>query len=76
METVKTQSHRVSDDVPCGGTDQGITDTRSPKERIRLRIRRSRAYSEVNAMPSIAEAGVRIAAVVMLIALCLQAIHR
>jgi hypothetical protein len=47
-----------------------------PKEPIRPSMNRMHTHSKVNAMPSVAEAVVRIAALVMLIALCFQAIHK
>ena len=76
MESAKTQAHQTSSDVLGKRAEQEITNAPNPKERPRSRIRRNRSHSEVSAMPSVAEALVRIASAVMLIALCFQAIHR
>ena len=59
-----------------GAADQDIRKNLTPKERIRSRVRRTRYHAEANAMPSVAEVFVRIATVVMLIVLCIQAAHR
>jgi cytochrome c-type biogenesis protein CcmH/NrfG len=76
MEASEIELYRGSRDVLREEADQRMTNARVSKERIALRIRRSRQQGEVNAMPSVAEIVVRIAGVIMLIALCVQAIHR
>lgn len=53
-------------------TYTGVTP---PKERISRRIRRKR-QAEARQVPSIAEIAVRMAAVLTVIVLCLQAVHR
>jgi hypothetical protein len=76
METSETETYRGSRDVLREEADHEMTNARVSKERIALRIRRSRRQAEVNAMPSVAEIVLRVAGVVMLIALCVQAIRR
>ena len=75
MEKSEPEAHRGSNELVRGPAGHMILNV-TPKERIRSRIRRRCSHSEVNVVPSVAEALVRIASIVMLIALCLQAIHR
>jgi hypothetical protein len=76
MENSETHANRVSSGILHGAADQDIRKNLTPKERIRSRVRRTRYHAEANAMPSVAEVFVRIATVVMLIVLCIQAAHR
>jgi hypothetical protein len=76
METSEIETYWGSRDVLREEADHEMTNARASKERIGLRIRRSPRQADVDAMPSVAEIVVRIAGVVMLIVLCVQALHR
>ena len=55
--------------------DHTPTYALTPKDRILRRIRRLRR-AETPQVPSIAETAVRMAAILMVVALCLRALHR
>jgi len=75
MGNSETERHPVPNENPLETADRASANARTSKRRIRLRTRRS-CLAEVNAKPSVAEIVVRMAAVVMLIAMCLQGIRR
>jgi hypothetical protein len=68
-------SREHTNDIQATTDSQPLPVTQTPKGRILRRIRRNR-HAGSNHEPSIAEIVVRIAAALMMIAVCVQAISR
>jgi hypothetical protein len=69
------RSQQHPNDIQAAATNQHLPVIQSPKDRILGRIRRSK-HSRNNEVPSVAEIAVRIAAVLMMIAVCAEAVSR
>ena len=69
------RSQQHPNEIQAATTNQHSPVIQSPKDRILRRIRRN-MHSRSNRGPSVAEVAVRIATVLMMIAVCVEAVSR